>query len=325
MLNPASLFVACVLTIAANPTLVSSIPLPHSPSSGSVLRRHSFLRSPPRKLPPLRIVDDEPTSESYSWTQILADETIKPESIFASQEDKLLNLELVSAHRSHHLRRDLPSPSRSSSSKKSGGAKTSRENAKRSLSETSHKHKNQKRFSSRWLAGQAAARSRSAEAAAAKTSSTSIVWTRVQTATRALSTPTSSPLSTITSTEATTTSSASTSEPTAESLAGVHAGEGTWFAPGLGACGTVATSSSAIVAVSHLLYDSYPGATLNPNLNPICGQKIRATYQGKTVEVEVQDRCEGCAMWNLDFSPDLFEGLADLSVGRLKGVEWSFI
>lgn len=98
----------------------------------------------------------------------------------------------------------------------------------------------------------------------------------------------------------------------------------TGFAPGLGACGTVATDDSPIVAVSKLLYDTYPGATVNPNLNPICGQRIRATYQGKSVEVQVQDRCEGCAKWDLDFSPTLFGQLADLGIGRLKGVEVSF-
>jgi hypothetical protein len=93
------------------------------------------------------------------------------------------------------------------------------------------------------------------------------------------------------------------------------------FAPGLGACGTVATDDSPIVAVSHLLYDNYPGATINPNNNPICGQKIRATYAGKSVDVTVQDRCTGCAMWDLDFSPKLFGELADLDLGRLKNVE----
>ncbi|GAA5928388.1 hypothetical protein JCM1841_003546, partial [Sporobolomyces salmonicolor] len=97
------------------------------------------------------------------------------------------------------------------------------------------------------------------------------------------------------------------------------------FAPGLGACGTTATSNSSIVAVSHLLYDTFPGATANPNLNPICGQKILATYAGTSVEVTVQDRCEGCAMWDLDFSPSMFEQLADLDVGRLQGVQWTFL
>lgn len=43
------------------------------------------------------------------------------------------------------------------------------------------------------------------------------------------------------------------------------------------------------VAVSHLIYDTFPGATANPNNNPVCGRKIAATWSGNTVTVTVQD------------------------------------
>lgn len=52
-----------------------------------------------------------------------------------------------------------------------------------------------------------------------------------------------------------------------------------------------------IVAVSHFLYDAYtPGG--NPNANPLCGRKIRATRfdeqvnAQRSVDLTVVDRCK---------------------------------
>ncbi|KAK0231491.1 plant expansin [Armillaria fumosa] len=104
-----------------------------------------------------------------------------------------------------------------------------------------------------------------------------------------------------------------------------NVGEGTWYYPGLGSCGITNTASDMIVAVSHLLYDSYPGATANPNLNPICGKKLVATYGGKSVTVTVRDKCMGCAgKYDLDFTPTAFSKLASTNVGRLTGVDWKW-
>lgn len=97
------------------------------------------------------------------------------------------------------------------------------------------------------------------------------------------------------------------------------------FAPGLGACGITSTFDSPIVAVSHLLFDTYPGATLNPNDNPISGRKIMATYNRKRIIVTVADRCIGCEMWDIDFSPASFGKIADVDVGRLNGVQVSVL
>ncbi|KAK4703190.1 hypothetical protein P7C70_g3035, partial [Phenoliferia sp. Uapishka_3] len=108
-------------------------------------------------------------------------------------------------------------------------------------------------------------------------------------------------------------------------LDGIHTGQATYFSVGLGACGTYASDSDYIVAASHLIYDTFPGATANPNNNPICGLKIAATYKGKTITVTVQDECEGCDAWNLDFSPTAFKQFAPESAGRLDGMTWVFI
>ncbi|KAJ7088409.1 barwin-like endoglucanase [Mycena belliarum] len=106
----------------------------------------------------------------------------------------------------------------------------------------------------------------------------------------------------------------------------VYSGDGTFFEPGLGACGNTNTASDFIVAVGHGIFDSFPGATANPNNNPICGRKLIATHGGRSVTVEVQDRCAGCAgAADLDFTEAGFEQLASLDVGRLKNVEWQFV
>ncbi|KZP11438.1 hypothetical protein FIBSPDRAFT_962306 [Athelia psychrophila] len=104
-----------------------------------------------------------------------------------------------------------------------------------------------------------------------------------------------------------------------------YSGDGTFYAPGLGACGISNTAADPIVAVAFELFDTWPGATQNPNLNPICGKTLTATYNGVSVNATVVDLCGGCTgLGDLDFSPDLFDQLAPESVGRLFGVTWEF-
>lgn len=103
-----------------------------------------------------------------------------------------------------------------------------------------------------------------------------------------------------------------------------HSGQGTWFDTGLGSCGDTDTDSDFIVAVSHDLYDSFPGYDgVNPNNNPVCGKKVHITYQGNSVDCTVVDRCTGCAMWDLDMTPTAFQQLAPLGAGRIQ-IEWDF-
>jgi hypothetical protein len=105
----------------------------------------------------------------------------------------------------------------------------------------------------------------------------------------------------------------------------VFSGDGTFYATGLGSCGITNSDTDFIAAVSHLLYDSWPGYNgVNPNNNPICGKKATAHYQGKQVTITVTDRCTGCALHDLDFSPTAFDQIADPSVGRIHGMTWSW-
>lgn len=110
-------------------------------------------------------------------------------------------------------------------------------------------------------------------------------------------------------------------------MSGVQTGQGTFFDVALGACGYTNKGTDYVVAVSHVLFDNYPGYNkVNPNTNPVCGKKITATYQGKSVTVAVVDRCadDTCLVGNLDFSRSAFSQLASFDVGRLSGMTWQW-
>ncbi|PAV22449.1 plant expansin [Pyrrhoderma noxium] len=122
---------------------------------------------------------------------------------------------------------------------------------------------------------------------------------------------------------ATSTSSAASATGTQSYLSGTQTGEGTYYSTGLGACGITNSDSDYIAAVSYLLFDTYPGYDgTNSNDNPLCGKSVTATYGGKSVTVQITDRCTGCALTDLDFSPSAFTQLADESVGRITGMTW---
>ncbi|KAI0051525.1 hypothetical protein FA95DRAFT_1569832 [Auriscalpium vulgare] len=116
---------------------------------------------------------------------------------------------------------------------------------------------------------------------------------------------------------------------------GTQTGKGTFFSPGLGACGRRNTDADSIVAVSKQLFDNFPramfqsskrllhsGAGANPNANPICGKKITANSGGKSVKVTVVDRCVGCSstIWT---SRRAFNKLANPAKG-VTPITWTF-
>ncbi|KAB5591414.1 hypothetical protein CTheo_5131 [Ceratobasidium theobromae] len=103
--------------------------------------------------------------------------------------------------------------------------------------------------------------------------------------------------------------------------AGTHTGQSTLaWAPAAGG-----TNDEWVAAISHELYDNYPGyAGGNPNNNPVCGRTASITYGGKTITVGIVDRCEGCALWDVDLSPSAFQQFAPLASGRLYGATWHF-
>lgn len=56
----------------------------------------------------------------------------------------------------------------------------------------------------------------------------------------------------------------------------INTGQATYYNPALGSCGITSTDNDPIVAVSMILYDA-ASVSPNPNLNPLCGRKVRAT------------------------------------------------
>ncbi|KAJ3769730.1 RlpA-like double-psi beta-barrel-protein domain-containing protein-containing protein [Lentinula raphanica] len=106
-------------------------------------------------------------------------------------------------------------------------------------------------------------------------------------------------------------------------------GDGTFYDPGLGACGITNVATDMIAAIGEDFFDQYAihmGVTSgNPNENPICNKRVIATYQGKSITVAITDRCGGCTNpYSLDFTETAFSQLADPSVGRITGVTWVF-
>lgn len=107
---------------------------------------------------------------------------------------------------------------------------------------------------------------------------------------------------------------------------GIFTGDLTYYSPGpgYGACGYQNTSTEAICAVSHFLWDAELKGS-NPNANPLCGRRIRITRfdesvgANRSVDVEVVDRCVGCQPTDLDLSLEMFTSLADESLGRVLG------
>jgi len=90
----------------------------------------------------------------------------------------------------------------------------------------------------------------------------------------------------------------------------------TWYEVGLGACGKTNVRSDFIVAMNIPQFgEGYPGRH--------CGKTITMTYNGKTTEAMVMDKCQICPPAGLDLSPALFNFFAPPETGVLFGT-WKF-
>ena len=69
-----------------------------------------------------------------------------------------------------------------------------------------------------------------------------------------------------------------------------YTGDLTYYGTGLSACGVDAHDNDDIVSISHFTFDSVSKGS-NPNANPLCGHKLRATRGGNSVDLTVVDRC----------------------------------
>ncbi|KAI0061197.1 hypothetical protein BV25DRAFT_1839231 [Artomyces pyxidatus] len=101
-----------------------------------------------------------------------------------------------------------------------------------------------------------------------------------------------------------------------------HTGTLFTFDPGLGACGFANTSTQTVASVSETFFSSFPGATANPNDNPICTHSITITSNGTSLTAAIVDLCPTCPEFNVGLSPSAFTKFAPISQGIVNGVTW---
>ena len=89
---------------------------------------------------------------------------------------------------------------------------------------------------------------------------------------------------------------------------------------GIGSCGTIASNSDNVVALSHLDMNN----PANPNANPLCGKEITIYYNGATHHARIWDTCPTCGQGSLDLPQPLFDAVAPGGDGRVHGVTWRF-
>lgn len=112
-------------------------------------------------------------------------------------------------------------------------------------------------------------------------------------------------------------------EPKSESGSGNggRSGEITYYAVGLGACGdddSGKDQSENIVALSHVDMGT------QSNGNPMCGQTIKISANGKTTTAIIKDKCMGCISGDIDVSEKVYKELfGGLDSGRMP-CTWSF-
>lgn len=105
-----------------------------------------------------------------------------------------------------------------------------------------------------------------------------------------------------------------------------------YYNGGLGACGDPVSDTDmlAALAVEGFGDSTYDPATGLPT-NKWCNKKIRVTYNGKTQDAKIVDRCSGCTgTGGLDATPALWEaltgGIGGASGDRLEsGMSWTVI
>jgi expansin len=113
-----------------------------------------------------------------------------------------------------------------------------------------------------------------------------------------------------------TTSGAGGGEPVSCGEPETHQGEGTYYdADGSGNCSFPATPGDLLVAAMN---------QTDYGASAACGACIRATGPSGEVTVRIVDRCPECPAGDVDFSPEAFEQIAELSAGRVD-ISWQWV
>ncbi|KAF9444116.1 hypothetical protein P691DRAFT_678192, partial [Macrolepiota fuliginosa MF-IS2] len=97
------------------------------------------------------------------------------------------------------------------------------------------------------------------------------------------------------------------------------------FNPGPGACGFTNTSSQLVASVSAQVFNKFPGATTNPNKNPICRRSAFITYDGKNVTAPIVDFFTNPGTYNVGLSLPGFTVFASEDDGIVEKVTWIIV
>ncbi|KAF8161570.1 hypothetical protein B0H34DRAFT_796336 [Crassisporium funariophilum] len=97
------------------------------------------------------------------------------------------------------------------------------------------------------------------------------------------------------------------------------------FTPGLGACGYTNNSQQLVASVPGRVFNSYPGATANPNKNPICHHKLTVSNGVKKVTAAIVDFNNDPTPNNVGLSMPGFEQFGTVDDGVVRGVTWTIV
>ncbi|KAI5793288.1 RlpA-like double-psi beta-barrel-protein domain-containing protein-containing protein [Geopyxis carbonaria] len=93
-----------------------------------------------------------------------------------------------------------------------------------------------------------------------------------------------------------------------------ESGQGTYYATGLGACGVINTEGENVAALSVAKFGN----------GEHCGKTISVTGPLGTTTAIVTDKCQGCALDDVDMTLIAFKQVAAQADGRVH-ISWSFL
>ncbi|KIM36843.1 hypothetical protein M413DRAFT_285430 [Hebeloma cylindrosporum] len=97
------------------------------------------------------------------------------------------------------------------------------------------------------------------------------------------------------------------------------------FTPGLGACGFANTSAQTVASVSKPVFTGYPGATSNPNKNPICTHRLLIKSGLKNLTVPIVDFFVDTDVNKVGVSLPGFLHFGTEDDGVIPNVTWSVV
>lgn len=97
-----------------------------------------------------------------------------------------------------------------------------------------------------------------------------------------------------------------------------------YFVPSTGACGFTNSPDQYVAIVSGDVFNSYPGATDDPNYNPICEHNLTVTYKGTEVSAQIVDYYTSSPDNNVGLSSAAFK-VFGRPLGEISDVTWDIV